>query len=172
MLKIRNIHWILILCLILPLVSWARDRDAALVNATRAGKVSEVRDLIAEGADINAKNAYGKTVLIMAATLGNTHIVDILLSEGVEVNAKDNLDSTALIAAASKGNLRILKALLAQGADLNAVSKNGLTALSTAKLAGYEEVVKYLEEAEKTKIDSEKLSKPKSRFESKLKRNK
>lgn len=173
MIQIKNIPWLLLFCLVLPDYALARDINVELINAARAGNVTEVRDLIAEGADINAKNAAGKTVLMVAANLGNARIVDILLSEGADVNAKDNLESTALIAAAYKGNLHILKALLAQGADVNAESKNGVTALSTAKTVGYQQVVSFLEEAANAKSGgSDKSGKSKHKPETKSKRSK
>jgi ankyrin repeat protein len=151
MLKVKKLPWLLLFWLLLPPLVQAVDLNGELINAVRAGKLVEVRDLIAQGADINTKNTAGKSVLMMAANLGNSRIVDILLAEGADVNAKDNQESTALIAAAYQGDLHIVKALVAQGADLSAASKNGVTALSTAKLVGYDNVVKFLEDAEKAK---------------------
>jgi ankyrin repeat protein len=162
----KNIRWMLLFCLLLPVYSQARDINLDLINAARAGRSAEVRALIAAGADINATNPAGKTVLMMAANFGNARIVDMLLAEGANVNTKDKQESTALIDAAYMGNLQVIKALLARGADVNATDKNGVTALSMAKTMGNAAVIETLEAAADTGKGSEK---PKSRSKSKKK---
>jgi CubicO group peptidase (beta-lactamase class C family) len=52
--------------------------------------------------------------------------------------------SDRLIASAKKGNLEEIKMLIDAGADLQKKNTAGLTALNSAKLAGREEVIKYL----------------------------
>ena len=43
--------------------------------------------LIAEGADVNAKDDNGRTPLMDAARKGNKEIVELLIAEGADVNA-------------------------------------------------------------------------------------
>jgi ankyrin repeat protein len=172
MLVKRKILWLLLCCLTLPALSQARDINAELLDAARAGRTDEVRDLLAEGADVNTANTAGKTVLMMAAAFGNARIVDILLAEGADVNAKDKSQSTALIAAAYNGNLHVVKSLLARGADVNVKSKNGVTAMSTATTVGHEAVAKYLETVAQSGGTDGDSDKKKSKFGSKSKKGK
>ena len=57
-----------------------------LIKAAHDGQTEKVLDLIKAGADVNAKDNYGNTALILAAAKGHTEIVDLLKSAG----AKDN----------------------------------------------------------------------------------
>ena len=69
--------------------------------------------LLAEGADVEAKDNGGRTALVWAAEGGHTDIVQALLAKGLEiwplsahywVNTTDSEGWTALMHAASKGH--------------------------------------------------------------------
>ena len=45
-----------------------------------------VEDLIAKGADVNAKDRLGETPLFFAARLGRKEIVELLIAKGADVN--------------------------------------------------------------------------------------
>ena len=53
--------------------------------------------LIANGADVHAKDMRGGTSLLIATMLGRTEVVELLISKGADVNAKDRLGRTPLI---------------------------------------------------------------------------
>jgi uncharacterized protein len=57
-----------------------------------------VRDLLAHGAEVNArsKTMAGATALILAADCGNLPMAQALLAKGADVNLRDNLRRTAL----------------------------------------------------------------------------
>ena len=61
------------------------------------------------GADINAKDKDGETVLMYAARGGNTDIVNLLLDKGAKVNATDK--KKLLKHAAAGGNAEIVDLL-------------------------------------------------------------
>lgn len=65
----------------------------------RGGSVDRIRDLIACGADVNARNYKGQTTLHCAARAGFVDIVSLLLEHGAEVDLKDNGGQTPLMAA-------------------------------------------------------------------------
>ncbi len=46
--------------------------------------------LMAEGANVNAKDNWGSTPLLPAADWGRKEVVALLISNGADVNAKDN----------------------------------------------------------------------------------
>lgn len=121
------------------------ELDKALVKAVRAGLIEDVRGLLADGADPNAKTGAGRTVLMTAAYNGNRRIVNLILAEGVNVNEADSNQNTALMDAAFSGDVELAKSLLARGADPKYAAKSGTTALTVAKARGHLAMVQFLE---------------------------
>ncbi|RYN73204.1 hypothetical protein AA0117_g7987 [Alternaria alternata] len=87
--------------------------------------------LKSEGIDVNAKDKYGKSAIIVAVEGGYEDIVEVLLkSEGIDVNAKDKYGKSAIIVAVEGGYEDIVEVLLkSEGIDVNAQDANGDTAL-------------------------------------------
>lgn len=102
--------------------------------------------LIDNGANINAKDSDGKTVLMWAAWMDTQDPFNTLLIKGADVNARDKHEPTLLMIAANGGhdNLRIAKALLDNGADPNIRDDDGFTALMSAAMVGNNAVIKLL----------------------------
>ena len=63
------------------------------------GNLEMVKLLIANGADVNLKNARGATALMAAAIDGIPSVVRYLLEQGADVNASDKDGTTALMCA-------------------------------------------------------------------------
>ena len=110
----------------------------ALMVAARSGNVEITRLLLAKGADVNAKNNDGETVLMRAMLEWGRplppeeqkyNVIPILLGHGADVNAKDKDGWTALMYAANRGYFAMVQTLLAKGADVNAKNNDGRTAL-------------------------------------------
>ncbi len=106
-----------------------------------AGNTRTVKDLLAKGADPNAKNDLGVTALKAAK---NTETVRVLLVHGADVNAKGPDGDTTLM---YRENAETVKVLLANGADVNAKDNHGLTALKGAETLGSAEVIRLLKQA-------------------------
>jgi hypothetical protein len=55
-----------------------------LVEAAKRGDLPEVKRLLAEGAEANAKDQYGKTALARASMKGHWEVQDMLLKAGAK----------------------------------------------------------------------------------------
>lgn len=71
------------------------DIDREFLLATESGIISDVMDAIDRGANVNAKNEYGSTALIMAADYGYADIVDLLISKDADPLIKNIEGKTA-----------------------------------------------------------------------------
>ena len=68
-------------------------------KAAGAGNIEAVKQHLAGGADVNAKNQYGSTPLHFAAGYGRNEMAELLIAAGAEVNAKTKRGETPLDAA-------------------------------------------------------------------------
>ena len=71
------------------------EAERALFEAAAVGNIEAVKQAIADGADVNAKN-YGMTPLNFAAMFGHTETAELLIDKGADVNAKDDIFGTPL----------------------------------------------------------------------------
>ncbi|KAJ7884781.1 Pfs, NACHT and ankyrin domain protein [Mycena olivaceomarginata] len=113
-----------------------------------AGLALVVDWLIADSADINARDGTGQTPLICASAAGHATVVDLLINKAADVNALDIQGGeygTALQAASLHGKVEIIQLLLEKGADPNIQGENGYgTALHAASFEGELEIVQLL----------------------------
>uniref|UniRef100_A0A8H7KD73 Nephrocystin 3-like N-terminal domain-containing protein n=1 Tax=Bionectria ochroleuca TaxID=29856 RepID=A0A8H7KD73_BIOOC len=75
-----------------------KDRIYPLENAARLGRLSTVRRLLDRGADVDAKDPYGRhrTPLGWAAEMGHETIVQLLVETGADINAQGGQYGNAL----------------------------------------------------------------------------
>lgn len=103
-----------------------------------SNELVRVKQLLAGGADINAKDQCGfqkrdcdMTLLQKAAWLGFIQVTDFLLSKGADIEAKDNtVGWTPLHIAAVHHHKEVVRLLLSKGADTNAKDHSGETPLA------------------------------------------
>jgi hypothetical protein len=112
----------------------------SIQEAAFMGDVSLIQAHIKAGTDLNQKDEYGSTPLIIATTFGKTEVARKLIEAGADVNATGGDGGTALHAAAFYCRTEIVKALLAKGADTGVRNQYGSTALES--VAGPFESVK------------------------------
>lgn len=55
-----------------------------IIEAAMSGNLEELKKLISDGADVNAKNDDGKTALIYAAMYGHMDCVELLKKAGAK----------------------------------------------------------------------------------------
>lgn len=91
------------------------------------------RTLIRLGADVDAADRDGVTVLMKAVQAGNLEVVRLLLANSAKTEARDNFHETALIYAVVLGRTEIIRSLIDAGADVNVVRYDGKTLLVLAQ---------------------------------------
>ena len=115
-----------------------------LMQAAKAGRLADVRRLLAAGADAHARDQLGRTALHGAVVQGHPDVVMALLAAGADVHARDKEGGTSLHWAVYQGHADIGRLLLAAGAAVDARDQAGLTALHWAARQGHADVGKIL----------------------------
>ncbi len=114
-----------------------------LILAAYWAGTTEVKELLARGADPNAKNDSGVAALIPATD--NLDTTRLLVEAGADVNARSDAGDSALIVAGRRaGSAWVLAYLLGKGAEISAATKSGVTALHRAAESGDVETLKLL----------------------------
>jgi len=136
-------------------------------EAARDGNIEAVKQHLAAGTDVDAKDMNGETSLTWAAYSGHKEIAELLIAEGADVNAKSNRGDTPLdfaigvtnkvanllrkhggkhsiFGATSQGNIEAVKERLAAGANVNAKDGVGRTPLDRAVESNQPEIADLL----------------------------
>jgi len=117
-----------------------------LHDAAAKGDLKKVRELIENGADVNARYD-GWTPLDYAASHGHLEIARFLFDKGADVNLRDKDGSTPLRKAAFAGHLNVVRFLVESGADVNARDNAGWTPLHDAAFWNHLDVARLLIES-------------------------
>jgi ankyrin repeat protein len=134
--------------------------------AARSGSTAVVEQLLAKGADPNARGSRGQTALMWAAAQQHPDVVKVLLAHRVDIQARSNRESmvqavtphgylpynrdipfgseTALLFAARVGDVASATLLVAAGANVNDADAWGISAVTLAAHSGFQEVVEFL----------------------------
>jgi CubicO group peptidase (beta-lactamase class C family) len=101
----------------------------SLHMAALKGDVDAVRRHIEAGSDLNEKDMFGSTPLIVAATFGKTEAARALIEAGADMEIMSSEGSAPLHIAAFLGHKEIVGILLDEGADKYSRNFAGATAL-------------------------------------------
>jgi ankyrin repeat protein len=120
-----------------------------LIVAAANNHKDVVELLLANHADVNAKDILGMTALIYAAQQDYKNVAELLLANKADPNLGDRSNLTPLFQAALMGHKDMAELLLANGADVNSKGKegsvwSGVTPLYIAACNGAADVVKVL----------------------------
>ncbi len=123
--------------------------DKPVADAAEKGDIETVRQLLRDGADVNASQGDGMTALHWAALRGDTELGTLLIYAGSNVDSGTRIGHyTPLHIASRAGHVGIVKVLLEARSDPNAATTNsGATPLHLAATAGRPDVVAALWEA-------------------------
>lgn len=93
--------------------------DAEWEQAVRCADVEAVRTLLARGTDIDSRDRYGQTALMLAAHAGQREIVETLIAHRANLNVTAKFGLSALMLAIVAGHEGIAILLGQSGADLS-----------------------------------------------------
>ena len=117
----------------------------SIVAAIRLGNIEAIKQHLADGADVNAKEAKNQiTPLHWAAWRGRKEIAELLIAKGADLNTKNKDGGTPLHNAAWKGHVEIAKLLIVKNADVNAKDVEGQTPLDWAEEEKQKEIADLL----------------------------
>jgi ankyrin repeat protein len=101
------------------------------------GNITEVKQLLKDGADVDIRSSNNETPLHFAAYRGHLEIAKVLVSHGADINAVEESNFSPLHDAVEEGHVEITDFLLTQGADINIKNNNNRTAMHIAYSKDY-----------------------------------
>jgi hypothetical protein len=125
------------------------EYEQPLLSAVSNENFEEVKDLIAKGANVNAKDKnYGETTALhVAVENGNQEIAKFLLDMGAKINARDRQRRTPLMSIDDDTKPEFVRMLLDHRAKVNAFDAEGNMALTIAAQYENAEVLRVLIDA-------------------------
>lgn len=102
---------------VVPRNGEAKKAPANLMEACILGNVEAVRKFLAQGADINARDEYGNTPLMLACRNCHLDVVKFLLESGCDFTLTDRYSKKAIDIAEDWGYPTIVELLKEYGAD-------------------------------------------------------
>jgi hypothetical protein len=122
------------------------EKSRALVDAAFICDFVRVRELLGQGADVDARDVDGRTPLFSAVFGNSVGLIGLLLESGADVNARDDHGWTVLHYAAQEFLPAIARLLVGRGADVNAQDDEGNSVLWRAiwASAGRNEIAQLL----------------------------
>jgi len=120
-------------------------REAAL-----SGDVDRLCLLLAAGSDVNCKDRYGQTMLMLSASHGHVDAVRLLIGRGADLDVRAKYNLTALMLAIIRGHPAVALLLIQAGSDTSikgsreAAAFGGKNALALARERGQTEIADLL----------------------------
>ena len=93
--------------------------DAVWEAAIKRGDIKIVVDLLGQGTDVDARDRFGNTALMLAAHEGHREVVETLIAHRANLNITAKFGLSALMLAVVAGHREIARLLARAGADLS-----------------------------------------------------
>lgn len=120
----------------------------SVIHASFHSDLPWLRELVERGVDLDVRDRFGQSGLMMAANANQLESVKVLLDAGAPVNVTDDEGNTPLMFASQQGSEEIVQLLIDAGAELSAKASHGLDALAFAKQNGHTHVIRLLQSNE------------------------
>ncbi len=91
---------------------------AAWEDAIKRGDVQSVIDHLGRGIDVDSRDRYGQTALMLAAHAGHRQVVETLIAHGAKLNITAKFGLSALMLALVAGHAEVARLLARAGADV------------------------------------------------------
>lgn len=93
--------------------------DTAWEDAIKHGDLQVVLDLLGRGIDVDARDRYGQTALMLAAHAGHRELVETLIAHRANLNITAKFGLSAVMLALVAGHAEVARLLAKAGADLS-----------------------------------------------------
>ena len=110
-----------------------RGSDDAIFYATKKHDMTRIKEILANGTNVNHRNFNGETVLHIAASQGDLSLVKYLVSQGATVNAPTAKMWLPIHHAIRFDHPNVANYLIDLKASLSAKTSDGMSALDLAK---------------------------------------
>lgn len=111
----------------------------------------QVKAAIAGGADVDARDAMGRTAILIAAKAGRLDVVRLLIASGADIDVQDDVSLNPLLWGCLCDDLPLVRTMVEAGADLGRRTRLGGVGLHAASEKGFVEIVEFL--ARETDVD-------------------
>ncbi len=120
-------------------------RYTGLLAAAAKGDTDKIKSLVRSGVDLNARDGFGRTALMVAAHLNHLGAAKALIKASADLNALDSERYDMITIAAVANNLPMMKLAIASGGNAKLMTSpyDGTALIASAHL-GHVEVVRAL----------------------------
>ena len=126
----------------------AKPARGELLRAAEAGDLDRVRSLLERGANVDERDAAGRTAVTAAAYGGHADVVRALVAADADLDQQDDSRANALLSTGETGFVHVLREVLRGDPDLTRTNRFGGTALIPAADRGHVEIVRELLDTE------------------------
>jgi hypothetical protein len=145
--KVGPIFGCIVALLMVVASSSCATSEEILHQNVKDQNITKLGENLKQGMNINEKDGYGFTPLIVAAYYGYGPVVKFLCEQGADVNAKNNDGMSALLYAVENGYNDCFNILMDYRADVNLINRQGHNALWLANQYKRNDMIRKLEEA-------------------------
>src|SRR5262249_25056300 len=118
--------------------------DTRLIEAVRNQDDQQVRTLLNQHPDVNARSGDGSTALLWASHWNALEIAGMLIRGGADPNAANDFRMTPLSQACTNGSAAFVELLLKAGANPNTPIATGVPPIMTCARSGSADAIKRL----------------------------